>query len=188
MLPPYHRSSTSPPVNNEDCWKVEHESIAQIVTCDLKDLRPHPSYVRHGLGVSTDKLSALRARGELAFLEPLTITRDRIIVDGYARWELAKELKRPILHCIDYDLSETEALSLLLQRHRRANGLNDYSRIMLALDLEAELSEKARTNRQIGGQQKGLSNLTKAEIMHVRSEIAKAAAVSVGKCHQGQAT
>ena len=46
--------------------------------------------------------------------------------------------------------------------------------------LEPELSEKARTNRRIGGQQKGWSNLTKAEIVHVRSEIAKAAAVSVG--------
>jgi len=51
---------------------------------------------------------------------------------------------------------------------------------MLALDLEPALSEKARTNRQIGGQQKGLSNLTKAEQVHVRSEIAKAAAVSTG--------
>jgi hypothetical protein len=132
------------------------------------------------LSVSADSLSVIRGRGELAFLEPITTTRDRLIVDGYARWELAKELKRPFLHCIEYDLSETEALSLLLQRHRRSNGLNDYSRIMLALDLEPELSEKARTNRQIGGQQKGWSNLTKAEIVHVRSEIAKAAAVSVG--------
>jgi hypothetical protein len=132
------------------------------------------------LSVSADTLSAIRARGELTFLEPIITTRDRLIVDGYARWELAKELKRPILHCIEYDLSETEALSLLLQQHLRSKGLNDYSRIMLALDLEAELSEKARRNIQIGGQQKGWSNLTNAEQVHVRSEIAKAAAVCTG--------
>jgi hypothetical protein len=43
-----------------------------------------------------------------------------------------------------------------------------------------ELTEKARSNQQIGGQQKGWSKLTKAEQLHVRSEIAKAAAVSAG--------
>lgn len=148
--------------------------------CDPQRLRPHPSYVRHGLAFPADKLSALRTRKELAFLEPLTVTRDWIIIDGYARWELAKELKRPSLHCIEYDLTETEALEWLLQRHRRSAGLNDYSRIMLAWDLEPALFEKARANRQLGGREKGLSNLTKAEQVHVRSEIAKAAAVSTG--------
>lgn len=160
--------------------KSPNKFSGQLVTCDPQDLRAHPSYARHGLTVSADRLSAIRARGELAFLEPIITTRDRLIVDGYARWELAKELKRPILQCVEYDLSETDALTLLLQRHLRSKGLNDYSRIVLALDLEPELSEKARRNRQIGGQQKGWSNLTKVEIVHVRSEIAKAAAVSVG--------
>ena len=150
------------------------------MSCDPQELRPHPSYDRHGLSVSACKLASLRARGEQAFLEYIPITRDRIIIDGYAHWELAKELKRPILHCIEYDLSEMEALEWLLQKHRRSNGLNDYSRIMLALDLEPELTEKARINKQIGGHQKGWSNLTKAEQVHVRSEIAKAADVSTG--------
>jgi len=108
------------------------------------------------------------------------ITSDRIIIDGYALLELAREQKRPSLHCIEYDLSETEALKWLLHRHRGSAGLNDYSRIMLALDLEPELTEKARKNKQIGGQQKGWSNLTKAEQVHVRYEIARAAGVSVG--------
>jgi len=116
----------------------------------------------------------------MAFVEPITITCDRTIIDGYARWELAKELKRPILHCIEYELSEPEALQWLLQKHRRSNGLNAFTRIMLALDLELALTEKARSNQQIGGQQKGWSKLTKAEHVHVRSEIAKAAAVSAG--------
>jgi hypothetical protein len=160
--------------------KSQNKCLEQIVSYDPQDLRPHPSYARHDLAVSADKLSALRVRGELAFLEHILITRDRTIIDGYALWELAKELKRPTLQCIEYDLSETEALEWLLQRNRRSAGLNHYSRIMLALDLEHELTEKARANKQIGGQQKGLSNLTKADQMHVRSEIAKAAGVSEG--------
>ena len=108
------------------------------------------------------------------------ITRDGIIIDGYARWQLAKELGRSFLNCIEYDLSEAKALELLLQKHRRSTGLNDYSRIILALDLEPELTEKARSNRQFGGQHKGWPNLTKAEQVHVRSEVAKAAGVSSG--------
>jgi hypothetical protein len=152
----------------------------EIVSCHPDDLRPHPSYVKHGLTTSASKLTALKARGELAFIEPLTVTRDGLIIDGYGRWTLARESKRPILHCIKYDLLEAEALEWLLQKHLRHNGLNDYSRIMLALDLEPELMEKARVNKQIGGQQKGWSNLTKAEQVHVRSAVAKAANVSAG--------
>jgi hypothetical protein len=160
--------------------KSQNASPVRSVPCDPQDLRPHPSYAKHGLTVPASKLSALRERGELAFAEFVTITRDRTIIDGYARWELAKQLRRPILHCVEYELSEAEALQWLLEKHRRSDGLNAFSRIMLALDLEPDLTEKARANKQVGGQQKGWSNLTKAEQVHVRSKIAKAAAVSTG--------
>jgi hypothetical protein len=173
-------SSTSLPVNDQVSWKSDHKFAPQILTRDPQELRPHPSYARHGLTVRADALSALRQRQELAFVEPLMTTRDGIIIDGYARWQLAKELRRPFLNCIEYELSEAEALELLLQKHRRSTGLSDYSRIILALDLEPELREKARSNRQFGGQHKGWSNLTKAEAIHVRSKVAQVAGVSVG--------
>ena len=166
--------------SSEASSKSQDNCVGRIVSCDPQDLRRHPSYAKHGLTVPADKLAVLRQRGESAFMEPLIITRDRVIIDGYARWELTKELKRPLMYCIEYDLPETEALEWLLQKHRRSNGFNDYSRIMLAMDLEPELTERARAKRRIGGQQKGWSNLTKAEQVHVRSEIAKAAAVSTG--------
>jgi hypothetical protein len=160
--------------------KSQNASFARSVPCDPQDLRAHPSYAKHGLKVPPCKLSALRERGKLAFAEFVTITRERTIIDGYARWELAKQLRRPILHCVEYELSEAEALQWLLEKHRRSAGLNDFSRIMLALDLEPDLTEKARKNKHIGGQQKGWSNLTKAQQVHVRSKIAKVAAVSTG--------
>ena len=160
--------------------KSQNESARLIAPFRPDELRPHPSYAKHGLTVPASKLSALRERGELAFAEFVTITRDRTIIDGYARWELAKQLRRPILHCVEYELSEAEALQWLLEKHVRSDGLNAFSRIMLALDLEPDLTEKARANKQVGGQQKGWSNLTKAEQVHVRSKIAKAAAVSTG--------
>jgi hypothetical protein len=160
--------------------KSQNESARLIAPFRPDELRPHPSYAKHGLTVPASKLSALRERGELAFAEFVTITRDRTIIDGYARWELAKQLGHPILHCVEYELSEAEALQRLLEKHCRSDGLNAFSRIMLALDLEPDLTQKARANKQAGGQQKGWSNLTKAEQVHVRSKIAKAAAVSTG--------
>jgi len=73
--------------------------------------------------------------------------------------------------CMEYELTEPESLYWLLERHRRSNGLNDFIRILLALELEPWLKNKARLNQQIGGQDKGSSKLTEAETVDVRSEI-----------------
>jgi hypothetical protein len=108
------------------------------------------------------------------------ITQDRTILDGYARLELARRRGRATLPCIAYELTESEALHWLLQKHRRSNGLNDFSRILLALELEPWFKEKARANQRAGGRQKGSSKLTEAGRLDVRSEIAAAAGVSVG--------
>jgi hypothetical protein len=62
----------------------------QLVTCRVADLRLHPSYVRNGLTASACRLSALVELGDLAFLDPIVITRDRFVIDGYALLELAR--------------------------------------------------------------------------------------------------
>ena len=152
----------------------------QQVTCHLDELHPHPSYARHQLGVPACKLSALAERGDLAFQEPLVITQDGTIIDGHARWELARLQGRQTLRCIEYQLTEAEALHWLLQRHRRLNGLNAFVRILLALELESWFKEKARSNLRAGGQNKGSSTLPEADRLDVRSAIASAAGVSVG--------
>jgi hypothetical protein len=146
----------------------------------VNDLHPHPSYLRCHVTVPASKLSALTELGDLAFQEPLVITRDRTIIDGYARWQLAQLQGRATLPCLKYELSEAEALHWLIQRHRRSSSLNDFSRILLAIELEPWFKEKARSNQRAGGQNKGSSKLTEAESVDVRSEIANAAGVSVG--------
>lgn len=152
----------------------------QLITCRLDELRPHPAYVRHHLAASTARLSALAERGDRAFLEPLVITQDRTILDGYARWELARRKRRATLLCLEYDLSDEDALRWLLLRHCRSNGLNDFCRILLALELESCFKEKGLSNQQAGGKNKGSSNLTEADRIDVRKKIAEAADVSVG--------
>jgi hypothetical protein len=161
-----------------ECQRVD--DLGQLVIRDLGELRPHPSYARLSLTVSAAKLSALAEQGDLAFREPLVITRDRIVIDGYARWKLAHLKGRLTLPCIEYQLTEEEALSWLLLRHSRSNGLNDFCRISLALELEPSFKAKALSNQRLGGRLKALSNLTEDKTVDVRKQIAAAASVSVG--------
>jgi hypothetical protein len=97
------------------------------------------------------------------------------VVQGYARLELARRQGRQTILCLEYDLTDEEALRWLIQSHRPSRGLNSYSRVLLALDLEPSLQERARANQQAGGQSKGSSHLTEAhrrETAHPRVELA----------------
>jgi hypothetical protein len=156
------------------------DNSPQIVTCRVDELRPHPSYVRHQLSVSAAQLSALATLGSLVFREPIVTNRNGTIIDGYARWDLARHQDRQTILCLEYDLTEQEALQWLIQSHRPSRGLSAFHRVLLALDLEPSLQELARSNQRIGGQNKGLANLTEAQRVDVRSDIAAIAGVSSG--------
>jgi hypothetical protein len=142
------------------------------------EVRPHPSYIRNNVAVNPCQLAALAELGELAFREPLFITQDRIILDGLARWTLARLQKRAAFACIEFEMSEEAALQYLLKR--RQSGLNDFVRISLSLELEPFLKNKARANQQAGGRKKVWSTLTEDASFDVRREIARSAGVSVG--------
>lgn len=167
------------PRGTDSAEREEHRR-SRLVSCPVVDLRPHPSYIRHRLSVDTPKLSALAERGDLAFCDPTVITRDLIVIDGYARWELAKRNGREMLHCMQYDLTSEEALGELLRTHCSSRGLNDFIRIELALDLEPHFQERALVNRQAGGKSKGSSKLTKDQRVDTRREVARVAGVSSG--------
>jgi len=63
----------------------DDETRTRDLCRDRRYFCDNPSYARHGLAASADNLSSVRIRGNLAFLEPLFITRDRMIIDGYVR-------------------------------------------------------------------------------------------------------
>ena len=132
------------------------------------------------MSVSVSQLSALSALGSLAFREPIVVTNNGMIVDGYARWELARRRGHQTILCLQRDLTEEDALRWLIQSHRPSRSLNAYCRTLLALDLEASLRKQAEANQRAGGQNKNASNLTEAERWDVRSEIASIAGVSTG--------
>lgn len=164
--------------------EISGDTNGRLLNYRVHELRPHPSYARHKLSVGTSKLAAISELGQLALQFPIIITRDRFIIDGYARWELAKRQGRSTLPCLEYDLNEDDALQLLIQTHRRSQGLNDFVGIKLALDLEPQFKDEALLNRREGGRLKALSKLTEAEKVDSRIEIARIARVSVGNVHK----
>jgi hypothetical protein len=85
-----------------------------------------------------------------------------------------------VLPCVEYELTEEEAIRWLLQKHRRSNGMNDFCRILLARELEPCLKTQALSNQRFGERMKGSSNLTEDATVDIRKEIALAAGVSVG--------
>ena len=153
---------------------------ARLVTKPIDHLRPHPSYIKHHLAVSVSQLTSVSALGELAFQQPIMVTQSGIVIQGYDRWELARRLGRETIACLEYDLSDQEALRWLIHLHCPTKGINGFCRALLALDLEPALQEQSRLNQQIGGQRKGSANLTKAQKMDVRSKIAATAHLSTG--------
>jgi hypothetical protein len=156
----------------------------RLVTRNLDQLSPHPSYARHGLSVQPFKLAALAELGELAFQHPIVITRDGLIMDGYARWELAKAKGRPTLLCLEYEFTVEQALEWLIQMHHSSHGFCAFIRIELALELEPYFQKKATLNQQAGAREKGSSKLTIAEKVNSRKEVARLAHASLGNVHK----
>jgi hypothetical protein len=130
---------------------------SRTIARSTDNLRPHPSYARHHLSVPAFKLAALAELGEFLFYSPILITRDGLVIDGYARWELARAKNRPTLLCLEYDVTEEEALEWLIQTHRSSQGFCDFIRIELALEREPYFQNQATLNQQAGGREKGLS-------------------------------
>jgi hypothetical protein len=87
---------------------------------------------------------------------------------------------RTTIECLEFDLSEDEALRRLLLCHRPSPGFEPFTRIAMARDLAISLRQKALQHQQAGGKNKGSSKLTEAERLEVRKKIALVAGVSVG--------
>ena len=141
------------------------------------ELRPHPVYlkVRGPIRGSEGRQPPLSSA---ALAKPVAITRAGLILDGYTRWQLAVREGWPSVACIQYELSDEQAVLFMLDKHRRSDRLNAFCRILLALQLEPHWRARARQHQAGAG--KLPSTLTKADRIDVRAEIARAAGVGAG--------
>ena len=108
--------------------------------------------------------------------EPILITTKGTILAGFGRWRSAVDSGHEI-NCIEYPLTEDEALQFIIRHHQPERGWNAFVRIRLALTQEPYFQQRARDNMRAGGKYKGSANLPEAQYIDVRQEIASAAGV-----------
>ena len=138
-------------------------------------LHLHPILERYGIATTIAEHNNILQQGETALHAPVDVTPDGTILYGIPQWKAAVNAGSDQILCIVHSLTAEQQLEWLLRRHRRRNGWNAYCRIMTALELEPKLKREALANQVVGGQNKGLSSLTKAEERHVRAGLARLA-------------
>jgi hypothetical protein len=109
--------------------------------------------------------------------EPILITTNGTILDGFGRWRSAVFDGRHEINCIEYPLGDDESLQFIISHHQPQRGWNAFIRIRLALKLEPYFQQRALDNMRAGGKYKGSANLPEAKHIDVRQEIARAAGV-----------
>jgi hypothetical protein len=86
-----------------------------------------------------------------------------------------------MITCIVFPWDDDEALQRIIEQTAPQHALSEYARILLTRDLlDSWLKDLARENMRLGGQHKGLSNLTNLTQVHRRKEIARIAMVAEG--------
>ena len=143
----------------------------RVVSRPVAGLRSHPVYQELCEPMMATRVRRV-AQQATAWREPLVIIPDGTILDGHARWQVAKDQGRRSLPCLERDLTEADALQVVIERHGTANGLNAFCRILLALRLEPYF--------RAGSHRPPSSNLTNDEHRDVRKEVARVAGVSTG--------
>ena len=151
----------------------------RVVHRPTATMQPHPTYQAWCGSIAATRVRRVaQQRGPIR--EPLLTTTAGIILDGHARWQVALDRQQPTLPCIEYDLTEDEALQIMIQHHRASEDLNDFCRIVMALALEPYFRECSHRRQRTTGARPPSSNLTNDEHRDVRKDIARVAGVSTG--------
>ena len=150
-----------------------------LVNRPVTSLRPLQRYLelRRPVVPRAEGSGSLRVH---AMREPLLVTTTGTILDGHVRWQVALVQHRSSLPCLEYDLTDEEALEFVVERHRTSSHLNDFCRIVLALPLESYFKRRNPRMRGTDGGNGRSSKLTNVDRTDVRADIARVAGVSAG--------
>ncbi len=160
----------------------------RLVTRAPSDIYLHPTFIKHGLSQSLMQSCKTNQSWDPSKPELIFITRNNILLKGHEILRSALQNKVGQLLCVEYDYTDDEALLWILAQSRTSQQLNDFQRILLALEFEPSLIERARENQRLGGKLKGSTNLTEDRIIDCRREIATMAYVCEANVGKGQKT
>jgi hypothetical protein len=145
-----------------------------------EQLRLHPAMKELGWTGVIDELNDAARLKDQSVPEPILITTNGAILAGFGYWRFAMLEGRHEVNCIECPLSEDEALQFILTHHQSRTGWNDFVRIRLAQTLEPTLQQSALDNMRAGGKYKGSTNLSEADRIDVREEIARRSGTGTG--------
>jgi hypothetical protein len=165
-----------PPFNPTAMSRLEGRPVVRFP----EQLQLHPALEELGWTGVIDEFNDAARLKEQSVLEPILITTNGTILAGIGRWRSAIFNGTHALNCIEYALSENEALQFIIRHHQPQRGWNAFIRIRLALKLESYFQNKARDNMRAGGKYKGSANLPEAQHIDVRQVIANLA--GLGAC------
>ncbi len=148
----------------------------QTVKRSPQELRIHPALEDTGFcAFLPDLQEAARCQDTIMPEQPVLVTQSGLILAGFGRWRLAVSRRVSSIECLEYTLSDDDALQFMLNLQKSGNRWNGFIRIRLALRLEATLQLRALGNMQMGGRYKGSAILPKAAQIDVRKKIAEIA-------------
>ena len=141
-------------------------------------LKPAKAILKLGIEPSPVRLLELERLGDPLFELPIEVNSRDEIIDGHARWLIAKKTGRPGLHCDVFDCDEEQTLRKILKKNLIGSVLSKFCRVQIALGLQRFHERRAEKNRAQGGAQKQLLFLTQAERARVQELVAQDAGVS----------
>ena len=145
----------------------------RIVVRSPQELRIHPALEEIGFCAFLPELQEVARHRDLALPEqPVLVTHNGLILAGFGRWRMAVSRRVPTIECIEYTLTDEDALQFMLSLQKRRDHWNSFIRIRLALKLEGDLQQQALSNMQMGGKYKGSATLPRAAQIDVREQIA----------------
>lgn len=148
----------------------------QTVMRSPQELRIHPALEETGFCTFLPELQeAARCQDTIMPEQPIPVTQSGLILAGFGRWRLAVSRRVSSIECLEYPLTDDEALQFMLSLQKSGNRWNAFIRIRLALRLEATLQQRALGNMQMGGRYKGSATLPRAAQIDVRRQIAEIA-------------
>lgn len=187
--------SLAPPSGKMGCLEsgplsfLEVSSLTSGIDCSRKEgvlvSRPPEQLQRHRVldeigWTDLEEINEAARRKLESVRKPILITKHGTILSGLGSWHLALFEGRQQVICVQYDIDELEALQFILAIHRTAKRWNSFISIRIALKLEPYFQQKAVENMKAGGRYKGSTNLSKADRIEVRQEVANIAGSGVG--------
>jgi hypothetical protein len=150
---------------------------AHPVVRSPRELRLHKALDELGSTNVTSEFNDVLQLTTSSLTEPILITKNGTILAGIGLWRSAIFNGTHKLNCIEYPLTDDEALQFMLTHHQTRRGWNAFVRICLALKLKGYFQARAVENMRAGGRYKGAANLPEAQHIEVREEIAETANV-----------